>query len=104
MSDNDEVRQALSQMGEIKGQLTMMMAMMQQHHADTGRRIEQSHADTNRRIDDLHRAQEARIGGIEGRVVTLEKNERGTAIKAGIAGATTGMITAAAIAAMKFIK
>jgi hypothetical protein len=104
MSEDEKLHQALSQMGEIKGQLTIIMTMMQQHHTDTGRRIEQSHADTNRRIDDLHHAQDTRTTGLEGRVSTLERNERGTAIKTGAISMASGMITAAAISAMKFIK
>jgi chromosome segregation ATPase len=93
MSDPNQINtSALVELGTIKGQLNTMMTMLQQNHADT-----------NRRIDDLRHAQEARTLGVENRVSTLEKNERGTAIKAAAAGAASGFIAAAAIAAIKFI-
>lgn len=79
---------ALVELGTIKGQLNTMMTMLQQNHADT-----------NRRIDDLRHAQEARTAGVESRVATLEKNERGTAIKAGTAGAVAGTLSAIVVAA-----
>jgi hypothetical protein len=81
------------QLGAIKGQLDTMMTMLQQNHADT-----------NRRIDDLRTSQSERTAGLEERVSTLEHNERGTAIKAGTVGAVSGLIAAAAIAAIKLIK
>ncbi len=83
---------ALVELGTIKGQLNTMMTMLQQNHADT-----------NRRIDDLRHAQESRTKGVEDRVSTLEKNERGTAIKAGVAGAMTGGIATAALVAIKIM-
>lgn len=93
MSDPNPINtSALVELGTIKGQLNTMMTMLQQNHADT-----------NRRIDDLRHAQETRTAGVESRVATLEKNERGTAIKAAAAGATSGFIAAAAIAALKLM-
>lgn len=93
MSSSDQINNsALVELGTIKGQLTTMMTMLQQNHADT-----------NRRIDDLRHAQETRTAGVETRVATLEKNERGTAIKAGVAGAVSGAIGAAGLVALKIL-
>jgi hypothetical protein len=85
-----ENEKTLVELGKIGGKLDMMMQMMQQNHADT-----------NRRIDDLRTAQDARINSVEGRVKTLETNERSTAIKAGVAGTISGAIVAGAIAMIK---
>ena len=93
MSAPDNINtSALVELGTIKGQLNTMMTMLQQNHADT-----------NRRIDDLRHAQETRTAGVESRVATLEKNERGTAIKAGVAGAVSGAIGAAGLVALKIL-
>ncbi len=104
MSDNEKIIDALTQMGAVSKQLELIADTMRQNHTDTMRRIDQNHADTNRRIDDLHHAQNNRIASVEGRVGTLEQNERSTAIKAGIAGAASGLIAAAGIATIKLLK
>jgi hypothetical protein len=83
----------LVELGEIKGQLKLMTQMLQQNHDST-----------NQRIDDLRHSMEARAKGLEERVGKLETNERGTAIKAGVAGAISGVIATAAIAAVKLLK
>jgi cystathionine beta-lyase/cystathionine gamma-synthase len=83
----------LVELGEIKGQLKLMTQMLQQNHDST-----------NQRIDDLRHSTEARTKGLEDRVGTLEKNERGTAVKAGVAAAIGGVIVAAGTAAIRLIK
>lgn len=90
---SDATDKALVELGEIKGQLKLMTQMLQQNHDST-----------NQRIDDVRHSMETRFKGVEERVGTLEKNERGTAIKAGIAATVGGMIVAAGTAFLKLPK
>lgn len=92
MSDKTET--VLVEVGQIKGQLGLITQMLQANHDAT-----------NQRIDDLRHAMESRVKGVEGRVLTLEQNERSTALKASatgaLAGTVTGFVTAIAIAVAK---
>jgi hypothetical protein len=88
MSDTNT--QVLVELGQVKGQLTLLLQMMQNNHDST-----------NKRIDDMRHAVEGRLEGVEGRVGVLEKNERGTAIRSSASGALAGAIVAAGIAAIK---
>jgi hypothetical protein len=83
----------LAAVSEVKGQLLGIQAMLQQNHDST-----------NQRIDDLRHSVESRMKGVEDRVSTLEKNERGTAVKAGVAAAIGGVLVAAGTAAIRLIK
>jgi len=91
MSDPAAVATAvLVEMGQVKGQLTAMTALLQQNHAATQTRIE-----------DLSKSVGVRFDGLEKRLSTLETNERGTAIRAAGTGALAGAIVSAALVAMK---
>jgi hypothetical protein len=87
MSEQTEI---VKNLGEVKGQLTAMQQLMMANHQST-----------NQRIDDLKESINTRLNGHEGRIGTLEKNERSTAIKAGTAGALAGALAAATIAGVK---
>jgi hypothetical protein len=89
-NDNDKL---LVELGNVKGQLELITRMLASNHEAT-----------NQRIDDLRHATEARALSVEVRVGTLEKNERGTAIKSAAAGAVAGFVSALAIAATKIIR
>lgn len=72
------------ELAQVQGQLTAITAM-----------IANNHNSTNQRIDDLRHSIEGRLGGVEGRVGTLEKNERSTAIRvAGIAAGSSAVVAA----------
>lgn len=86
----EESSAIVAQLGEVKGQLTAMTQLMLANHQST-----------NQRIDDLKDSINTRLNGHEGRIGTLEKNERNTAIKAGTAGALAGSLAAALIAGVK---
>lgn len=88
MSDTNTA--VLVELAEVKGQLKMMIQMMQANHDST-----------HQRIDDMRHAVEGRLDGVETRVGVLEKNERGTAVKAAAAGAVSGAVFAAGMAALK---
>jgi hypothetical protein len=76
---------ALAQLAEVKGQLQQIS---QQLHMNSEA--------TNRRIDDLRHSVEGRLAGHESRLGTLERNERGTAIRvAGIAAGASALVSAA---------
>lgn len=79
---------ALVELAAVKGQLTAMTQMLMLNHQAT-----------DKRIDDLRHAVENRFSGVEGRVHTLESNERSTAIKTAGLGAFAGALVSAAIAA-----
>ncbi|MDR3370686.1 hypothetical protein [Rhodoferax sp.] len=87
---SDPATAMLVEMGQVKGQLTAMTEMLRQNHAATQTRIE-----------DLSQSVNTRFDGLEARLSTLEKNERGTAIRAAGTGALAGAIVAAGIAAMR---
>jgi hypothetical protein len=88
MSDTSTA--VLVELAEVKGQLKMMTQMMQANHEST-----------HQRINDMRHAVEGRLDGVETRVGVLEKNERGTAVRAAGTGALAGAIVAAGIAALK---
>lgn len=87
---SDPATALLVEMGQVKGQLTAMTALLQQNHTATQTRIE-----------DLSKSVGVRFDGLEKRLATLEENERGTAIRAAGTGALAGAIVAAALAAIK---
>jgi hypothetical protein len=81
MTDDDATK-VMVQMAEVKGQLSLMMQMMQQNHDST-----------HQRINDFRQAVEGRVTNVEGRVTVLEKNERSTALKsAGSTAVVLGMV------------
>ena len=82
----------LSQLGEVKGQLTQITQMIQLNHEST-----------HKRIDDLRHSNDGRFEGVEGRVGVLEVNERSTAIRAGGSGGIAGGIVAAGIELIKYL-
>lgn len=89
MSTNDV--SVLVELAEVKGQLKLMIQLMQQNHEAT-----------HQRINDFRHAVEGRVANVETRMSTLETNERTTALKGAGSGALAGAITGAAIEAMKF--
>jgi hypothetical protein len=89
----------LSELGQVKGQLQMMTAMIQQNHESTHQRINDFRHAIEGRIDSV----EARIGAVEGRIDTVDKNERGTALRAAGAGGVSAAIVAGAIEALKML-
>jgi predicted nucleic acid-binding Zn-ribbon protein len=103
---NDETM--LSQLAEVKGQLSVVMGMLKTQHESTQQLLTHQHSATNQRIDDLrqamgtqHAATEKRIDSLSSRVGTLESNERNTALKAAGVSALMGGGMAALIAALK---
>lgn len=82
----------LVELAEVKGQLKLMVQMMQQNHEST-----------HQRINDFRHAIEGRLSGVETRVATIEKNERGTALRGAGSGALSGAIMGAAIEALKHL-
>jgi len=89
MSDQNTV--VLVELAEVKGQLKLMTQMMQQNHDST-----------HQRINDFRHAIEGRLSGVEARLNTVEKNERGTALRGASSGALAGSVVAASIEALKF--
>ena len=85
---------ALVQLAAVKGQLETITLMMGNHHDAT-----------HQRINDMQRFNETRFDGIDGRIGTLEKNERDTALRtasiASLAGAVSSAIVAAGMAMLK---
>ncbi|WP_309679459.1 hypothetical protein [Polaromonas sp.] len=81
----------LVELAEVKGQLKLMTQMMQQNHEST-----------HQRINDFRHAIEGRLSGVESRVATIEKNERGTAIRGAGSGAMAGTVVTACIEALKY--
>ncbi len=83
--DNNEINAAtLAQLGEVKGQLAIIIQMIQHNHNAT-----------HQRIDDLRHTMEGRFTGVDSRLTVLEKNERGTALRT----ATVGAVAAALVSA-----
>ncbi len=82
--------EALVQLAEVRGQLTMIAQLIQTNHGAT-----------HQRIDDLRQTVETRFSGVEDRLETIEQNERSTAIRAAGTGAFSGAIVAGAIELMK---
>ncbi len=79
----------LQQLAEVKGQLSVLMAMLANQHESTQKLLNHHHNATNQRIDDLRDAMadqrvatDKRIDGVSSRVSTLEGNERSTALLA----------------------
>ncbi|MFI5447744.1 hypothetical protein [Polaromonas sp. UC242_47] len=87
---SDPNQQLLQQMGEVQGQLKLMMQVIQSNHDST-----------HQRINDFRHAIEGRLTGVEARVGVIEKNERGTAMRVASGGALAGAVVAAAIEAIK---
>ena len=84
---------ALTQLCEVKGQLTSLMTM-----------ITLNHDNTNQRIDDLRHSIEHRFNGVESRVSKLETNERSTAIRVTSIAAGASALVAAGIEAARHIR
>lgn len=82
----------LSHIGKLEGQLALMTQLIQQNHEST-----------HQRINDFRHAVEGRITGVEARVVTLEKNERSTALKAASGGALSAALVTGAVEAFKIL-
>lgn len=87
-TDNSLAIAALREMAEMKGQVAALMQLTQHNHNAT-----------QQRIDDLRHSVEGRLAGHEARLERLEDNERGTAIRAGSAGAVAGTIASVIVAA-----
>lgn len=92
MSQLDTNNAVMVQLAEVKGQLGMMMKVMQQNH-DT----------TQTRIDDFRHAIETRVEGVETRLETLEKNERGTALRGASSGAVSGAVVSGGVALIQYL-
>lgn len=85
---------ALVELAAVRGQLQVITQMMAQNHDAT-----------HRRIDDMQRATEQRFDGVDGRIDTLEKNERDTALRtAGVAAITSASISALVAAGVALLK
>ena len=72
--------------------------------------IQQNHVSTNLRLDDLRHSIDQRFTGvddrmdrIEERLERVEENERKTAIKTAAAGAASGALVSAGVAAAKMM-
>jgi hypothetical protein len=99
MSDNNPDSTVLVQLGEVQGQLKMMTAMIQANHESTHQRINDFRHAIEGRIDGV----EAKIKKVEDRVDTIDKNERGTALRAAGGGAMSAAIVTGAIEALKML-
>ncbi len=89
MSEVQNNAAVLSELGQVKGQLTVLLQVIQSNNSAT-----------NQRIDDLRDSVVDRLDSHEKRISTLEANERGTAVKAGAGAVIGGAIVSAAIKAM----
>lgn len=92
MSQTDPNNAVLVQLAEVKGQLGLMMQVMHQNHNTTGQRI-----------DDFRHAIETRVQGVETRLETLEKNERGTALRGASSGAVSGAVVSGTVALIQHL-
>lgn len=92
MSDqsNEVALAALTQLAEVRGKLDTLSAMIQAQHEST-----------RDRIADFQKSTEQRFSGIETRLGTLEKNERGTAMRTAGVAAITGALVSAGMALIK---
>lgn len=85
---------ALSQLSEVKGQLQTLFQLLAQQHEST-----------NQRIADFRQHVDQRMSGVEGRLGTLEHNERSTALRvagvSALSGAASSALVSAAIALVK---
>jgi hypothetical protein len=79
--------QALVEIASVKGQLQAITQMIQANHEAT-----------HQRINDFRTAVETRFTGVETRLNTLERNERGTALRTAGGGALAGALVSAALA------
>ena len=91
-TDENTNTSVLVQLGEVQGQLKLMTQMIQQNHEST-----------HQRINDVRHAIKGRLSGVETRVATIEKNERGTALRGAGSGALSGAIMGACIEALKHL-
>lgn len=80
----------MGELGQVKGQLTLITQLMQQHHDAT-----------HQRINDLSKAMDTRFTGVEERLSTLERNERGTAMRTAGVAAVSGAIVSAGLAMLR---
>lgn len=96
---SDPNQQLLQQVGEVQGQLKLMTQMIQQNHESTHQRINDFRHAIEGRLDGV----EARIDGVEARVDTIDRNERGTALRGAGGGAVSAAIVAGAIEAIKLL-
>lgn len=99
MIQTDPNTNVLAQLGEVQGQLKLMTQMIQQNHESTHQRINDFRHAIEGRIDGV----EEKIKSVEQRVDTIDKNERGTALRAAGGGAVSAAIVTGAIEALKLI-
>lgn len=95
-SDHIDTR-ALLELAAIKGQLDMMLRLLQEQHSATHRRIDDLGAAMNQRIDTMSAGIDSRFDTLDERVAKLEANERATAIKTAAAAALSGLLGAAGV-------
>lgn len=92
MSQPETNTAVLVQLAEVKGQLGLMMQVIQQNH-DT----------TQTRIEDFRHSTETRFESMETRLETLEKNERGTALRGASSGALSGAVVSGTVAVIQHL-
>lgn len=96
---SDPNQQLLQQVGEVQGQLKLITQMIQQNHESTHQRIN----DFRHAIEGRITGVEVRIDGVDARIVVLEKNERGTALKVAGIGTVAGAIAAASVELINYL-
>jgi len=89
-ADDDINTRALLELAAIKGQLDMMLKLLQEQHNAT-----------NRRIDDMNKSMDQRFDRLDSRVETLEDRERTTAIRTAATSAISAAVVSAGIALLK---
>jgi len=72
---------ALVELAEVKGQLGVIVQMIQHNHEAT-----------HQRIEDLRHTVESRFKGVDDRIGALERNERDTALRTAGVGALSGVM------------
>ncbi len=85
---NADYTAALVQIAQVQGQLQSIVTMLQNNHTAT-----------HQRIDDLATSIDNRFNGVEDRLGRVEQNERGTALRAAVAGAVSGLTSSALVSA-----
>ena len=86
----DSNSEILMHLGRIEGQVSQPMALMASGQTAV-----------NQRLDDMNKAIDRQLSNHESRIEKLEDRERGTAIKASVAGTVSAAIVSGAIAMMK---
>lgn len=80
---------ALVELAEVKGQLGVIVRMIQHNHDST-----------HLRIEDLRHTVESRFKGVDERIGALERNERDTALRTAGVGALSGVIGSSLVQAL----